>query len=1049
MKPKCSRRQFIETSIPLAGLLSAYGCGDTYTKQNSGASRKPAELPSSVYDIVVIGGGISGCFAALHAAEKGLDVLLVERRSFLGREITATMRLWLRRTGISGFDSRLNELFFPEAEQSEIGIDESDFAEWFSDEKPLFNGSVKKQLMSALIDQGVHVMLMSDVCGILKTDTAENIQGVLIANKYGLHVARTRAVIDAGDSQEVSCGCIIGDVPLSDAAGYVLEFYNVSGEPERHIEVPAELGIVGHMLRVHKGKRLKKQYYVEFVFQPGRNPDVEGQARDHVKNVAAYLKDNHRAFAESRLKMMALETYRQESSRVLVSPPFENVSEIEPFGKLQLSGDDILNMKRTAEQTVDALNMTDNLLTENLVLYHANGDIPLDECSIYEPDDLKLWFHVKGIEFPYSAHLPASNSCDVLVAGGGTAGAMAAIAAVKEGVRVTVAEQFSEPGGTKTLGGVNGYYGCYKGLFYENYESETDAFGKRFVNNSKSIPVRMLYLRQEMTKKGGTFLSGTIICGAVTENNRVGGIVVSRNGMLSRIEGKIVIDATGDGDVAAYAGAKYISGGERVGETQNYSQWDVNPELLPWGDHDCNRDYDTIDNTRLSEMMRGLYLSHHKAHYYDFMPLLSVRESRQIVGKHVITITDVLNNRHYNDTIAVSVSDFDPHSFGNTEYSRAGYLLAHRVERQVEIPYRSIVPETLDGLLLSAKAISQTQNAMQFTRMSLDIMQLGYATGLIAAELARSGMSPREYDAADVQERLTSLGLLPSGLEHNKSDYDELISLNVDKMLKNDLDASFKLMSLPCEKVSNQLTLKWNRYLGMNQKILFAEARAWCRDDSGTELLAKALDDIFKYEKQTAGIPPMEVYEQDSLFWRINRTIALLGLAGDTSALDVLIRVAKQTSSGGPAPARKNVYYTNRIDLVIVPNFNRILNLCFAFERLADRKCVPALENFLQDEHLAGYTTSDYRKAGENFFGGYLELRIGAALARCGGKRGYEILIEYLGDIHHLFVSFAVKELEAITGESYGQDEQKWKNHIRALREPFTLRPYQKDTYEL
>lgn len=80
-------------------------------------------------------------------------------------------------------------------------------------------------------------------------------------------------------------------------------------------------------------------------------------------------------------------------------------------------------------------------------------------------------------------------------------------------------------------------------------------------------------------------------------------------------------------------------------------------------------------------------------------------------------------------TICLAKSDFDPHHFGDTVFTRVGCLLPHQVTSVVEIPYRAILPRGIDNLLASAKAISQTHNALQFTRMSFDIMTLGYDVG--------------------------------------------------------------------------------------------------------------------------------------------------------------------------------------------------------------------------------------------------------------------------------------------------------------------------------
>ena len=113
------------------------------------------------YDVVVIGGTLSGCFAALHAAEKGLKVLLIERRTFLATEITAPMRPWLMRVGFDALGPKLKDLLLPDQEQDEVGVpfDPTDESGFFGDEIPLFMGSVKKQFMEVLFQhQGLETL---------------------------------------------------------------------------------------------------------------------------------------------------------------------------------------------------------------------------------------------------------------------------------------------------------------------------------------------------------------------------------------------------------------------------------------------------------------------------------------------------------------------------------------------------------------------------------------------------------------------------------------------------------------------------------------------------------------------------------------------------------------------------------------------------------------------------------------------------------------------------------------------------------------------------
>lgn len=331
------------------------------------------------------------------------------------------------------------------------------------------------------------------------------------------------------------------------------------------------------------------------------------------------------------------------------------------------------------------------------------------------------------------------EQCQVLVAGGGTGGAFAATGAAEKGANTIVVDYFNDLGGTKTMGGVMGYYHGYRDNKFFKKQSE-DAERLAFETNMTKKSGRKLYHLTSLLDFNRRFLSGAIMCDALVKDNAVKGILVCRSGRLETISAQVTIDATGDGDIAAFAGAEYQIGNSRTGETQNYSQWDVPGVNMP---STSNRDYDMIDNTKISELQRGLFISHYEAHFYDLHPMLTVRESRRITGEYVLDFLDVAGKTHFEDLISLGSSDFDPHNVGSSEFSKCGFLLPHSNDVVVEIPYRCIVPKRLDGLLISGRGISQTHNALQFTRMTADIIVLGYLTGQIAADLSLKNRQPR------------------------------------------------------------------------------------------------------------------------------------------------------------------------------------------------------------------------------------------------------------------------------------------------------------------
>ena len=116
--------------------------------------------------------------------------------------------------------------------------------------------------------------------------------------------------------------------------------------------------------------------------------------------------------------------------------------------------------------------------------------------------------------------------------------------------------------------------------------------------------------------------------------------------------------------------------------------------------------------------------------------------------------------------------------------------------------------------------------------------------------------------------------------------------------------------------------------------------------------------------------------------------------------------------------------------MLLIPYYNRILNLCFYIERMPDPLFIPGLEKLATDTNIIGYQTSDYNHTRWRLYGGLLELSIAAALGRCGSNKGVQTLIEYLKDVHSDFRFFANQELSAILKKDMKFDYDKWTNLI-------------------
>ena len=134
---------------------------------------------------------------------------------------------------------------------------------------------------------------------------------------------------------------------------------------------------------------------------------------------------------------------------------------------------------------------------------------------------------------------------------------------------------------------------------------------------------------------------------------------------------------------------------------------------------------------------------------------IGIRESRRIVGAYTLTRDDVLHARAFDDAVARSAYPIDIHNpsgSGTTTFrlpSGASY----------EIPYRCLVPERVDALLVAGRCISTTHEALASTRLTPTVMTLGQAAGTAAALCVADGVQPRDVPFATLRDALERDGV--------------------------------------------------------------------------------------------------------------------------------------------------------------------------------------------------------------------------------------------------------------------------------------------------
>ena len=412
--------------------------------------------------------------------------------------------------------------------------------------------------------------------------------------------------------------------------------------------------------------------------------------------------------------------------------------------------------------------------------------------------------------FRYTRTIPVAGHYDVVICGGGPAGIGAAVAAAENGARTALIERFGFLGGMATAGYVDpmsefAYNGRrITGGIPWRFVQELLAAGGALIEeprcNVSFDPEKYKLVAQRMVEKAGAeCFMNTYLADCVMDGSSVrGAVVVSKSGM-ELIEGDYFIDATGDADLAHFAGVPMqeqkrdrqpgtlcfvLSGVDTSTERMhiihqrnhrfNHQAGFVRDVLFelrkkgvavplfggPWlcttladGSITVNMTrsamdaVDRLDYQRAEAKMREdafRLVELLKAHVPEFKncwissvaTMAGIRESRRIEGVHTMTGEEYVNTVHYPDSVARACHPVDIHLPGDE-----GQSLTFPQDAGY-IPFRSQIAEKFPNLLVAGRCISADAEAFAAIRVQAPCMELGQAAGLAAALCLREGKIP-------------------------------------------------------------------------------------------------------------------------------------------------------------------------------------------------------------------------------------------------------------------------------------------------------------------
>lgn len=426
--------------------------------------------------------------------------------------------------------------------------------------------------------------------------------------------------------------------------------------------------------------------------------------------------------------------------------------------------------------------------------------------------------------------IPVYRRCDVLVVGGGPSGTAAAVAAARTGAEVILLERYNHLGGLSTGGLViwidrmtdwsgqqviRGFAeeiidrlpaDAVAGPAREEWGSRDPGRAAHWSQRTASYhgivtwsptvdPERLKLASQDIVveeKVRLVFHSWAAL--PLMEDGRVRGAIFESKAGRQAVRAKVVVDATGDGDMFARAGAAYESDIEaadihhcmntawllagvdmnrwiefKAGQPEQFAQfmargreelkaferpfvsWRNDVALFMGPRQSGFSALDVDDQTEVeirSHRLMAQHLDFYRAHAPGFenaflflsAPQLGVRHSRRLSGVSRITRAQWPTAQVFDDEVGVTPS-VSP-KFPN-----------------ISIPYGSLVPARVDGLLACGRHIACDPNSHGFMREIPQCWITGQAAGVGAALAANGGIEPRDVDIDELQAALGRQGV--------------------------------------------------------------------------------------------------------------------------------------------------------------------------------------------------------------------------------------------------------------------------------------------------
>jgi hypothetical protein len=428
---------------------------------------------------------------------------------------------------------------------------------------------------------------------------------------------------------------------------------------------------------------------------------------------------------------------------------------------------------------------------------------------------------------------PVWGEFEVVVLGGGPAGMAAAVAAAQAGRSTLLIERYGFLGGMGTAAGVTNFCGLHANVHGDirqvvhgvaaellaridrlgGLNAPHNLFGKT-VAQAYDTAAYKIAADGLLLSAGVKLLFHALAAGVVMDSaRRVRALLVETKSGRQAVLGQAFIDCSGDGDLAAWAGAPFDKGDGHgnmlypstmfrlngIDPVRAGRAWEVIPGLMLQAEAQgryrfprktpivrpqksriewrvnltqlANAEGNAMDGTSAQELSDAEVQGRQQiasvadflkevpgfenSYIVDIAPQVGIRETRRVRGLYQLTERDVLDCASFDDTIGVNGWPLELHLKGDVEFRWPPIPESRGFNH---LPYRMTVPQSLDNLWVAGRCASMSHEAQSAARVTGACFVMGEAAGLAADQALAAGCSAADVNVSALQARLESTG---------------------------------------------------------------------------------------------------------------------------------------------------------------------------------------------------------------------------------------------------------------------------------------------------